>query len=478
MRTMFFDPAASACADETALTARDGRTTAGSRRVRWSWSLAVAVLLLTPCPAWAQQAVSLHGLGDVTVGYSDNLLAAPSEPEPGQPGPQAASFVRLATGLALVHETSRAQHLLTLVHGTNFAIGIGDEHSSSDTAAWEAFFALSPRDELTLGASIEQASTRVAVLSQPTAQGAANPQAAGDDVVVSSGLSERYAYELSERWRANQNATLEVAAPRQTEGPQPTRMYPRLGVGMAYTLSRDAFGLQSSAGYFWQSAYGDGPERQSSSAQILAEARGEWSHDLDSVWSTLATVGMAEAMLADDPTMMVAAATWGAALRFDHVGYAAEIAGERVVVPNMLLSQILLTDQARASGGVPLIRTWDVYAASTLAYAHHRTLDAERGGFANAFDTALADVALEWRAESLPWVALRYQHQRQLGDEAGRIPIEGFQRNTVSISAGYMFPPRALPRVPVVPPRRVDGGDREPTAPADDAAARRAGRRG
>ena len=65
-------------------------------------SLLASIFVLLPRVASAQETTSFHGLGDATVGYSDNLLAAPSDPEPGQPGPEAAYFTRIATGVAMV----------------------------------------------------------------------------------------------------------------------------------------------------------------------------------------------------------------------------------------------------------------------------------------------------------------------------------------------------------------------------------------
>lgn len=428
--------------------------------------LSLIAVTLVPGVARAQQSTSIHGTGEVTFGYSDNLLAEPSDPQPGQPGPRASRFARVAPGLALVHETRRVQHVLTFVHAANLALDIEGEQSSSDTVRWESFLTLSARDELTLAAFAERSSTRIAALSQPAGQGTSSPQTFTDDELLTFGASERYARDLSSRWRFNQSASLDATTPYRTEGEQPTRLYPRVGSGLALMVERNAFALQAEGGAFWHSSYGEGDDREPSATEVLVELRGEWTHDLTPVWSTFASFGAAGSTLAHDPSTLVAALVWRGAVRFDDDGYAAELGVERSVVPNLLLAQVLLSDQVSASGELPLVRPWQVYVQSTLAYAHHRTLNVERGGYANEFDTGIADVATEWRPDGLPWVALRYQHQRQLGDETGEIPVLPFQRNTVSITAGYMFPPRELPRVPVVPPRRVDGGDRDPSAPA------------
>jgi hypothetical protein len=84
------------------------------------------------------------------------------------------------------------------------------------------------------------------------------------------------------------------------------------------------------------------------------------------------------------------------------------------------------------------------------------------------FDAWGTDAEIGWYPEGLPSISLRFQHYEQSGHASDAIPAFTFHRNTVMLEAAWMWPEQRLQGVPAGPPQRVDGADRDPTAPGND----------
>ena len=137
-----------------------------------------------------------------------------------------------------------------------------------------------------------------------------------------------------------------------------------------------------------------------------------------------------------------------------------------------------MADHVLLSGGLPVDRENHIVFRTGTGYSHNRTLQVEESGFIVAapfatpdstaekrlittFDTWVVDASLGWYPEDLPYVALRYQHLEQVGEDSQFAPATTFHRNLAMLTVGGMWPPREVPQVPTGPAQRVDQSDRD-----------------
>lgn len=420
----------------------------------------------------------MHGVGTVSLAYTDNMLGTPSDPEPGEPSPVSVMFMELAPGIALIHDGPRAIHTFTYLHPITLYFGHSEANEQSDVGTWRGLFMLSPRDELTLGVNVERSNTRLANFQAGADQSAATSQLTGDNVLLQAQFGQGYSREFSAQWTMMQTSGVGTVIPLDVPAPQPNRYEFHLGGGPEYTIGRNAFAVLGNSTYFITSEVDEGGVFAEATAQIILSGIFRWRHDLSPAWSTEASAGVAAAMRADP----IRGGVWGpiglGALRYHSEGYEAEVMVHRTLGPDLVTAQTLMADHLLLSGGVPLHDEQNIVFRSGAGYSHNRTLVVEDAGYIFAapfstpdstddarlittFDTWVFDASVGWYPEELPYVALRYQHLEQVGEETQIAPAATFHRNLVMLTTGMMWPSREVPQVPQGPAERVDDADRD-----------------
>src|SRR5262245_41455939 len=81
-------------------------------------ALGTMTLLLVPATAAAQ--VTIHGTGSISVGYTDNVEGAPSDPKPGDPEKVGDMLVTMIPGLLLTYRTPTIGFFALYQHPANF----------------------------------------------------------------------------------------------------------------------------------------------------------------------------------------------------------------------------------------------------------------------------------------------------------------------------------------------------------------------
>ena len=428
--------------------------------------------------ASAQSSTSVHGVGTFSLAYTDNMLGVSSDPEPGQPGPLDVWYLEIAPGLAVIHDGPRAMHTFTYLHPFTIYLGHSDANEQSDVGAWHALFTLSPRDELTLGVTMERSNTRLANLQSGADQTTAGSQLSGDNVLLQAAFTQGYSREFSAQWSAFQSASFRTVVPLDVPAPQPNRYELGLGLAPEYSEGRNSYAVLGDATYFTTSEVNEGGVFAPSTAQVVMSGRFRWRHDLSLSWSTEVSGGFAGAMRVDP----VSGGVWGpvglGAIRYDSEGYAAALVAHRTLGPDLITAQTLMADHILLSGGVPVDRENHIVFQTGTGFSHSRTLQVEDAGFVVAapfatpkstgnqrlittFNTWVLDASLGWYPEALPYVALRYQHLEQVGEDSQFAPATTFHRNLAMLTVGMMWPSREVPQVPQGPSQRVDGADRD-----------------
>ena len=436
------------------------------------------VVMGTGASARAQSDTTLHAVGSVGLGYTDNMFGTPSDPEPGQPGPVGVWMLELSPGLAVIHDSPRALHMFTYAHPFTVYLGHSDATQQSDVGAWRGLFTLSPQDELILGLSAERSNTRLGNLNAGADQTTAASQLTGDNVLLQTRLSQAYSHEYSGQWRMTQSSGVGAVIPLDVPTPQPNRYEILLGGGPEYTTGRNSYGVTGEATYFLVSEVDEGGVYVESAAQIVLSSVFRWRHDLTETWSTELSGGLAGAMRADP----VRGGVWGpiglAAVRYASEGYDAGLVVHRSLGPDLLTARTVMADHVLLSGGVPIDRENHIILRTGTGYSHSRSLEVQESGFlvvapfatpestddarlVTTFDTFVLDASVGWYPEDLPYVEFRYQHLEQIGEESQIAPAATFHRNMGMLSVGMMWPARETPRVPQREPTRVDDGDQD-----------------
>ncbi len=100
--------------------------------------------------AWAD--TSLVATGEVTSGYSDNILGVAESDDPAAPTVAGDAFMDLAPGLALAHQRRRSTHNLTYTFGARLLLDNSEASSFSNTLAYQSVYSVSARTSVRAGA--------------------------------------------------------------------------------------------------------------------------------------------------------------------------------------------------------------------------------------------------------------------------------------------------------------------------------------
>ncbi len=430
-------------------------------------ALGVAAALLFVGGRAQAQETSVHATGTVIGAWTDNMMGVP-EPDPDSPDPQVGPistvFIQLIPGVALFHDTARARLLVTYAHPFTIYPEYFESSTDGDVGTVQGIFSLSPRDELILGLGVTRTTANLAALSYAAGQGTAGLEPLGASTLLGIDLSQGYTRELSLRWALHQTAGAGTVIPIDTPEAEPYRYYARTGGDVEYTIGRNAFAVLADVTYVIHTALEDEADQvvQPIERQILWSGGGRWRHDLSETWSTELGAGCTFATDLDGNFGVFP--TWGGAVRFLDEGYEAELSYTRAVAPNLMVGQVFYSDTVRLSGAVPISAEEHIIATSSVGFSYNQVIDND----VEVSESALAfvgDVGVGWFPDELPSIQARYQHYNQFEADEGVTNLYNFQRNLVMLTVSYMWPPRDIPDVPTGPPRRVDGTDRDPTAP-------------
>ena len=442
-------------------------------------STSVALVLVgATANVYAQSSTTVHGVGSLSLAYTDNMLGAPNDPEEGEEGPVKVLYMEVSPGIALIHESPRALHTFQYTHPFTLYFGHEDDISQSDVASWNGVFTLSPRDDLFLGVTAERSNTQTPDFQRSASQTTTGSRVSGDSILFHGRVMQGYARALSEQWSLGQTASVGSVIPLDVPAPQANTYDVTVGLTPEYTVGRDAFALVSTATYFYIGEIDEDIMVAPSSAQLILGSQLRWRRDLSPSWSSELAGGLAAAMRADP----VRGGVWGpiasAAIRYDEEGYQAALTANRTLGPDLVVARTVLADQLLLSGRVPIDREEHILFDVGTGYSYNRTLEVEESGFVFAapfstpestngqqvistFDTWVVDAAIGWYPEELPYVTLRYQHLEQIGNEDDADPTTSFRRNVVMLSTGMMWPSREVPEVPTGAAARVDNTDRD-----------------
>jgi hypothetical protein len=409
---------------------------------------------VAPPSALAQ--TSLHASGSAAVGYSDNILNAPTEPEEGDPERLADGFLLVSPGLMLVHETQRMR--LTLEYQRPVQLYFTEEgnETSGDIGNLAAAIEASDVDTVVLGL------TGARTTSYQVAGAVGGGGVAGASVSTEAidyfqlGATELWAHQLSDDWHLGQSATFASVIPLEEES-EDNRGSAGVSGSVTYRFGDNAVGLEVGVeGSLLPVSDDLVAAGESDRLPIFTRAALRYRRDFDENWSGDAAGGV---VVAVDPLTEehYVGPIWSGGVHWTQDTWLLSLTYARDVSPNLVTQQITLADAFSLNGGVPIVESLNIAALASTGVSINQdlSLDPEVQG---AFYVWTADVGIGWLPPDLPQVAVRYVHLQQFGIEERGGPVQNLYTNQVIASVGWLIPSRTLPIIGR-PTTRVDQGD-------------------
>lgn len=416
-------------------------------------SLGAAMVL----PGAARAAPKLQGIAETSFGYTDNAQSAPQVPLANEAPKSGGVFMMLSPGVVLAVASDRSIHTVKYAYTYDLFLQRENASTSSNQLEYRAFFDLSPRVGLLLGAAAVQSNQSSAIILAPPAAGTVNALPPGSGSFLGASADEGLSYDAGPGWRAYEGASVAEQAP--IYGTVAPRTFAPAGrVGVERSLERDAIGVEARADYtVIEGSVGVDGAEQGVQRQLVGTGVGLWRRDWGRLFTSRVEAGALRVQRLNSGRGFWQP-TGTAALAYVTERGDAELAYDHTVTTNLLLGQTLLVDEVRLRGALPLTKKGEVLAAASAGYQRGRILDANTDVAAHV-DAVLADVGIAWKITPSLLVGLRYQHFEQMSDT--RIPTFplSFVRNSILAGVTLRFPPDSeMPRA-YRAPRRVDRTD-------------------
>jgi hypothetical protein len=429
--------------------------------------IAIAVAMLTSGQAWAQN-LEIHGTASLSTGYDSNPMSVPDEDHFSRqvaiaqqnplPEKQGAFVLQPVPGFVVDFLSPRTRWELIYNHPFFFYIGNDQANADADIAAFNLFYDLDPRTQVTLGAFFNRLNTGIT-----TAEAASNSVIAarpgGDRTALSFGANQSIRHEMSEFWHWNESASLGMFVPLASS--QPIALIASASTGPELRYGDHGFGLVPSASYLHPVVEDEEMALTLpyfADQQLIATGAARWRWDFALSFGFEASAGVS--VLSDLGDQFQLEPVGSAAVNYAEEGYAATLEYRRAFTPNIITGQTYLSDTASLTGRFPIVREHDIAAHTSIGGAFTRVVDRRIEFGESTAITMIGDVAVGWFPSEYPNISLRYQHIEQIASRyEGYRALPTFDRDIFLVTVSYTFPARTI-EVPIAPSRRVDDSDR------------------
>jgi hypothetical protein len=405
----------------------------------------------------ASASPKFQGVAETSIGYTDNIQSVPSVPLPGEPPKAAGAFVMLSPGIVMAEALPRLIYRLKYTYTYDLFFEQTDLSNSSNQLELQAFYDVSPRVAMVVGANVLQSNQYSALILLPPGAGTVNATPAGSENFLSASANELVSVDLAPDLRGYEGVALTEVTPLFSTV-APRTFEPTGRVGVERTFVTDAVGAEARGDYSYvQGALDPDGAPLGDQSQVIGTAVGTWRRDWGRSFASRIEAGALRLQrLNTDKGFWEP--TGRATLSYVPAFGDAELSYDHTVTTNPLLGQTLVYDEAWLRGAIPLTKKGELLAAASCGYQSGRLLD-ENAVFAAHINVLLADVGLGWQATDTFLLGLRYQHIQQISDaQVPPLPLS-YVRNTVLLGATFRFPPeREMPRA-YRAPERVDRSD-------------------
>jgi hypothetical protein len=433
-------------------------------------------LLLSAVPFFsrahdAHAGTSLQALLGASVGVTDNVASAPSNPPPGTAGPEADALFTITPGLALTTGTPRAvQRITYLFNGIFYA-----RHTEADTytnsLTWLGFFL--PTKKIILGTNFAIGEGRQSTFNNAAASTSptliVQPAAILDLLTVNAG--ETMAWELTRRLRLVESLGFSESwyidhLPLQGI----TQTIPGRA-GLEYYFAHDVIGASLDVSYtnflaqLGPVTEADGsvdpngvvsPEQQQLALTPLAHWRRDFSYFIN-VRADLGAVVVFDPSNVQNKTIEPAG---GAGINFSSRLARFDLSYTHGITTSLLLRANYLTDTVAFRATVLFADHSRWSGSAGAGYSYDRQLDLTTTAVQATGHAITGDISLNFAPWKFLYFYLRYQGTGQIGHPSDPLPIPTTHRDTVLFGFTAIYPEAAAADVPSsVLGVRADGRD-------------------
>jgi hypothetical protein len=428
-----------------------------SARPRLRPWLVVSLLLVSSRAAAVDR---LQGIGQASLGFTDNVHSSPDEPVPDVPERSADMFLVLSPSVLFARLTPSQSQTLKYTFAANLFFDTFRASSFANRLEWMANFSTSRRTELTLGAGLTQEQPYTSPTLADAGSQTLRATIPTTKSYVAGRVDETLTIDLGPFWRAWQGAAAGLQTPIDPAlvNDLPTTYEVGGRLGTEHLWIDNALGPEVRSRYtLIRNAVGTGGVQLGNLSQVINEYVGIWRHD----WSRYVTSRLEAGALHVIPISREGE-FWhpagAATLAYVRDEGRAELTYMHTVRTNLLLGQLVLIDEVALHGAIPLDEDDKLWLSSSIGYQEGRLLG-PTGELETEVDIVLGDLALGWQVQDHVMLSGRYQHIRQITDaEAPPLPLS-YDRNTVMATVTLKWPPdREMPRR-YRAPVRVDAQD-------------------
>jgi hypothetical protein len=393
----------------------------------------------------------IQGVGEASLGYTDNLQSAPTEPVAGVAPKEGGAFAVVRPGVVFALSSPRFLHRLSYEFTYNLFFVASRANTTSNRLEYRGFYDLSPRTTLVVGSSVVESNPDTATTLGGTGI------LPGSTAFIAGAGDALLTYDLATQWRSWQGVSLLGQTPLfEAVAPRTAELGARVGLERAFL--EDALGVEARAAYtVIVGGLTVGGQPAGTQRQLVAAGVASWRHDWGRHFNSAIDAGaMRVERLSTGRGSFYP--TGSAALAYSNDVGDAQLSYAHRTTTNALIGQSLLVDEVRLSAGLPISTSPAVSLATSSSYQRGRLID-EDATLAAHLAALLLDAGVGWQVIDTVLLTLRYQYVQQWSD-ADRPPLPlSFARNAVTLGATIKFPPDVQMPRPYRAPRRIDRSD-------------------
>lgn len=423
---------------------------------------ALAIVTVAGGGGTAHAKATLQGQLGASLGYTDNVLNAPTTSAPVGDG-----FAEIRPSLILTAGSPRAIQRLSYTLVGNLYFTRSEANSYTNRLEWAGLFLPSRRSDLQLAVSLSQGRLNTFNFGQLNEVAPGAVRITGGQTFVAAALREAFTYELSPVWRLTQGvafgALFVVDTPRTTSNTITTDV----NLGADRVFRSDSVGLELRLGHL---AFLDPPTTDANTGMtvdgatrhgMLNALTARWRHDFGRAWTTEAQLGVVEANRLVSGANVVWQPYAFAAARVTHAWATGELTYTHTVTPSALAGSIFTVD------GVALRGTFLLGQNTGLTFVVGGGYQFARQAAFDGVESARAHVGsvdgtLNWAATREVSVFARYNYFRQVPLDMATtgVGLPDLSRHTVLIGLAAIYPANPGVQLPRAP-QRVDRTDSE-----------------
>ena len=407
---------------------------------------------------------SLHATGELSTGFSSNVLGVP---ETDETRVEADAFASITPGALFTYEAPRYRTQVRYSLSARLFARRSEANSFSNVLAVGASADPSPTTNIEV--ALTGAAGRVNAFDRTSSESSVGQTPNGDVAYARTLGSLFFTKQLSYLWRVR--ASMGGAAFTPTDETVTVNTNWNYGGTVAIDRSWRTHQLnaQFEAKYVHNERISpDTGERIDPDLQIHLGPRVRWLWDISGSFSSALSLGVLRVYDPEDYSQGLYQPDINARISFLKERSIVSLRFLHGVTTNSLVGQSSTVDRVELRGNYPLTEILkDAGLTGSIGYQHARLIDVGSSALTSSSDQGGLDLAANWRQyEGLSW-NLRYQFSKQTRGVAVLGSTEDTSRHQVTVGLSVRYPDRQAVELPERSEERVDQANEEELFPEE-----------